>query len=84
MRRAVSKRLRELVEGLERDGYLIGATRDGARFEVKFPDHATPDFCGLMKLNAARFADPELRAALMPWLKRHRSYAHLLQQLEQR
>lgn len=81
MRRAVSKRLRRLVERMEAEGYEIGLDLRGKGVHIKFPDGPVPDICGMIRLNLAREEDPELNAAFLPWLRRNRPYAHLLQRL---
>lgn len=73
----VQRKISQLVAGLENDGYLIGATRDGKRYYVEFPDGPTPDVCGLMRLNDAKYKDPEIDAALIPWLRKNRPFHDL-------
>lgn len=74
--RAISRarRLERLVRDLEADGYLIGPNRTGEYYWVKMAEIPTPEVCGLMRLNYALRADEKLRAALIPWLIKHRPY----------
>lgn len=71
---ARARRITELVRGLEADGYLIGADRDGSGYWVKMPNAPTPDTCGLMKINDAFREDETLRPPLVRWLLEHRPY----------
>jgi hypothetical protein len=73
----IDARILALVEGLEADGYVIGANREVNRYWVKMAECLTPDHCGLMKLNDALHRSPEMRAALVPWLVRHRPHRDL-------
>lgn len=84
MRREAARRLRQLIEDMEGEGYMVSVDARGTGWHIRFPDRPPPEFCSMMRLNAARKADPALNAVLLPWLKRNRPYARLVRQLEQR
>lgn len=84
MRRAVLKRLQQLIEDLEAEGHLIGVTRDGLGYYIGMPEGPTPDLCSRVRLAEACHADPELDAALLPFLLKHRPYALLERQALER
>lgn len=71
----VDSRIAALIKGLEADGYAIGLDHTGKSYWIRHPRGATPEFCGLMQFNLAKRRDPELEAALLPYLSRHHPFA---------
>lgn len=69
---AVSKRLWELVNELEAEGFGIFAGKPGTGHLIRMSDLPTPDNDALMRFNVAVRRDPALKAALGPFLWEHR------------
>lgn len=67
-------RLLQLVQDMEAEGYRIGMTREDDSCWIKMSDRPTPEFCAKMKLNVALREDPELEAAFLPFMRRHRPF----------
>ena len=71
----LEQRLLQLVQDMEAEGYMIGMTREGESCWIKMSDKPTPDVCAKIKLNIALHESPELEAAFLPFLRRHRPFS---------
>lgn len=70
----IEETLHRLIDDLEYDGYLIGLTEDGTGYWLKMPYDPVPDDCALVRFNDAKRKNPDLHAALLPFLAKHRPY----------
>lgn len=71
----LEQRLLGLVQDMEAEGYRIGMTRQGDSCWIKMTEQPTPDVCSKVRLSIALHEDPELEAAFLPFLRRHRPFS---------